>query len=100
MYHFRLADESVSTVLHWERSHHLTIGHEQESAELTGFEHNAMSPIGLKQKNIPIIMDEKITRLHPNFFWAGGGEVDLKLGMSIEEFTSSVPLLHVADITH
>lgn len=66
---------------------------------MTGFEHNAMCPIGLKQKDIPIILDEKIVNLTPNFFWAGGGEVDLKLGVKVSEFCESVKLLRVADIT-
>lgn len=67
---------------------------------MTGFEHNAMCPIGLLQKNIPIILDEKITNLTPKFFWAGGGEVALKIGVSVEEFVKNVPLLSIADVTH
>lgn len=54
----------------------------------------------MKEKDIPILLDEKITKLHPSFFWVGGGEVDLKLGFSISQFLEKVPLVQVADITH
>lgn len=35
-------------------------------------------------------MDEAITKLKPDFFWLGGGEVDLKLGIKTPEFIDAV----------
>jgi hypothetical protein len=37
-----------------------------------------------------VILDEAIVKLHPDFFWLGGGEVDLKLGIRTSEFISFV----------
>jgi hypothetical protein len=37
---------------------------------------NAVTPIGMKT-DIPIILCESITKLQPNYFWLGGGEVDV-----------------------
>jgi hypothetical protein len=33
-----------------------------------------------------VILDEAILRLNPDFFWLGGGEIDLKLGIRTSEF--------------
>lgn len=58
---------------------------EAVSDRLSGFEHNAVSPVGIKTP-LPILMSHKIAELKPDFFWLGGGEVDLKLGMSAKDF--------------
>ncbi|GBG78434.1 hypothetical protein CBR_g26463 [Chara braunii] len=55
------------------------------SQELTGFGHNAVTPFGMKT-NIPVILSHEITNLNPPFFWLGGGEVDLKLGIRTDDF--------------
>ncbi|PWZ20625.1 hypothetical protein Zm00014a_030873 [Zea mays] len=60
---------------------------EEESHKLTGFVHNAVTCIGM-ETNIPVIIDEAITKLDEDFFWLGGGEVDLKLGMRTSQFLS------------
>ncbi|KAL2472482.1 YbaK/aminoacyl-tRNA synthetase-associated domain [Abeliophyllum distichum] len=62
---------------------------EETSAKLTGFEHNGVTCIGMKT-DIPIILDEAIVRLIPDFFWLGGGEIDLKLGIRTSEFIDFV----------
>ena len=36
-----------------------------------------------------VIIDEAITKLDEDFFWLGGGEVDLKLGMRPSEFLNA-----------
>ncbi|KAL3693182.1 hypothetical protein R1sor_006833 [Riccia sorocarpa] len=58
---------------------------EAESNALTGFEHNAVTPFGMLT-NIPVILSDAIVRLQPEFFWLGGGEVDLKLGIRTQDF--------------
>jgi hypothetical protein len=35
---------------------------------------------------LQVIIDEAITKLDEDFFWLGGGEVDLKLGMRTSQF--------------
>ncbi|KAM1037524.1 hypothetical protein ACFX15_031728 [Malus domestica] len=63
----------------------LRLAPEDKSIELTGFEHNAVTCVGMKT-DIPVILDEAIEKLNPDFFWLGGGEVDLKLGIRTSEF--------------
>ncbi|KAG0472621.1 hypothetical protein HPP92_014040 [Vanilla planifolia] len=67
----------------------LRLAPEEESMRLTGFVHNAVTCVGMKT-DIPVILDEAITKLQPDFFWLGGGEVDLKLGIRTAEFISTV----------
>ena len=75
-FHFRLADEGVAR-------------------ELTGYGYNAITPFLMKTK-VPVLLSKSVLELTPQYFWMGGGEVDLKLGMSVEEFISVVQPL-VAD---
>ncbi|KAJ7553399.1 hypothetical protein O6H91_06G096400 [Diphasiastrum complanatum] len=62
---------------------------ESDSCNLTGYEHNAVTPLNMRT-NIPVILSEKILKLEPNFLWLGGGEVDLKLGMRVQDFMDLV----------
>ncbi|XP_059276002.1 uncharacterized protein LOC132030396 [Lycium ferocissimum] len=62
---------------------------EEISTKLTGYEHNAVTCIGMRT-DIPVILDEAITKLNPDFFWFGGGEIDLKLGIRTSEFIDFV----------
>ncbi|KDP39852.1 hypothetical protein JCGZ_03383 [Jatropha curcas] len=71
----------------------LRLAPEETSVKLTGYEHNGVTCIGMKT-DIPVILDEAIVRLNPDFFWLGGGEIDLKLGIRTSEFISSIkPLI-------
>ncbi|XP_004298646.1 PREDICTED: uncharacterized protein LOC101310605 [Fragaria vesca subsp. vesca] len=67
----------------------LRLAPEETSIQLTGFEHNAVTCIGMKTE-IPVILDEAIQKLNPDFFWLGGGEVDLKLGIKTSQFINVV----------
>ncbi|KAL6556893.1 hypothetical protein OROHE_006769 [Orobanche hederae] len=62
---------------------------EETSMKLTGFEYNGVTCIGMKT-DIPVILDEPIVKLNPDFFWLGGGEVDLKIGIRTPEFIDYV----------
>ncbi|KAL1923347.1 uncharacterized protein VTP21DRAFT_8327 [Calcarisporiella thermophila] len=55
------------------------------SYELTGFDNNGVCPIGMK-KELPIILSESIARLQPPVLWLGGGDVDWKLCLPVEDF--------------
>lgn len=68
-FHFVLADEEIS---------HL----------LTGFNHNAVSPFGLLSK-IPIVICSQCCQVNPSYIYLGGGDVHVKLGISIEDFKRS-----------
>ncbi|KAL3818215.1 hypothetical protein ACJIZ3_004120 [Penstemon smallii] len=63
----------------------LRLAPEETSVKLTGYEHNGVTCIGMKT-DIPVILDEAIVKLIPDFFWLGGGEIDLKLGIRTSEF--------------
>ncbi|KAK7330749.1 hypothetical protein VNO77_24948 [Canavalia gladiata] len=67
----------------------LRLAPEETSAELTGYGHNAVTCIGMKT-DIPVILDEAIVKLTPDFFWLGGGEVDLKLGIRTSQLIKFV----------
>ncbi|KAH0914922.1 hypothetical protein HID58_029368 [Brassica napus] len=73
----------------------LRLAPEETSIELTGFEHNSVTCVGMKT-SIPVcdggvvILDEAIAKLRPDFFWLGGGEIDLKLGVRTSEFLDFV----------
>lgn len=67
----------------------LRLAPEETSIKLTGYEHNAVTCIGMKT-DIPVILDEAIVKLNPNYFWLGGGEVDLKLGIRTSDFINFV----------
>ncbi|KAL3497470.1 hypothetical protein ACH5RR_040202 [Cinchona calisaya] len=67
----------------------MRLASDEISAKLTGYEHNAVTCIGMKT-DIPVILDEAMAKLNPNFFWLGGGEIDLKLGIRTSEFIDFV----------
>ncbi|GLJ15524.1 hypothetical protein SUGI_0254970 [Cryptomeria japonica] len=62
---------------------------EEDAFVLSGYEHNAITPIGMKT-DIPVILSDAIVKLKPDYFWLGGGEVDLKLGIRTQEFINFV----------
>eukprot|EP00850_Spirogloea_muscicola_P005416 SM000024S07878 [mRNA] locus=s24:1025102:1026357:- [translate_table: standard] len=104
-YTARLHAEKVRVFVHSlsggqvpKKRYNMRLAPEDESAELTAFEHNAVTPIGMRTR-IPVILSEAIIKLEPPFFWMGGGEVDLKLGMQTEDFISSVQPL-IADCSY
>ena len=62
---FQLAPEAVSDVM-------------------TGFIHNAVAPIGLRTP-IPLVVCQRCLDVSPPFLFLGGGEVDMKLGISTSD---------------
>jgi prolyl-tRNA editing enzyme YbaK/EbsC (Cys-tRNA(Pro) deacylase) len=75
---------------------HFRMADAETALRLTGFEHNAISPIGMTAR-MPVIIAKQIAELVPDWFWLGGGQVDLKLGFKVSEFISRLGA-HVADI--
>jgi len=65
--------------------------------ELTGFMHNAVCPFGLKTA-IPVVMSTACTQVKPRYIYMGSGRVDLKLGISLDDFISSTKAI-IADVT-
>ena len=52
----------------------------QVAQALTGFEHNAICPIGMT-KNVPVIIAEAITKLDGDWMWLGGRSGRPKIGL-------------------
>jgi len=42
--------------------------------------------VALADPCVPLVLSHHIVALQPDFFWLGGGEVDLKLGFSCRQF--------------
>lgn len=59
---------------------------EEDNDRLTGYEHNSVSPFGLLDGAVPIVLAKSICGVEPAFMWMGGGHVNVKLGMAVEEF--------------
>lgn len=73
---------------HSRKHFNMRLAPEAVSDELTGFSHNAVSPIGIRTQ-LPVVLSHRIMQLSPDFFWIGAGEVDLKVGMSATEFVKA-----------
>jgi prolyl-tRNA editing enzyme YbaK/EbsC (Cys-tRNA(Pro) deacylase) len=69
----------------------LHLAPEDVSAQLTGFTHNSVSPFGLASR-IPVIVCSRIaaSSLKPPFVYLGGGEVDLKIGLSVSSLVQAL----------
>ena len=67
---------------------HFRLAPEPEAFELTGMVNNAITPFFMKPggQKLPILLSEKIAKLDPSYFWMGGGRLELKMGISVEEF--------------
>ena len=64
---------------------------EDVSEKLTGFGHNGVSPFGMLDSTIPIIVCKNIVEnVRPKFIWMGGGDKDWKLGMAVSECVSAL----------
>ena len=62
---------------------------------ITGCGHNAVTPL---KQDLPIVLSDAITNLPSGQFWLGGGHVDLKLRLQVEE-AIRVMKMTVADVT-
>ena len=76
----------------------LTFAAPDVSEQLSGYDHGSVTPVGIKT-SIPIILSHKVTKLVPNFFWMGGGEEELKLGMTVDDFVRAYSPL-IVDCTY
>lgn len=47
-----------------------------------------VTPICMKTR-LPIFMSDRIEQLPTDFFWLGAGEVDLKVGMPVQQFIAA-----------
>ena len=79
------------------KSFNLRLAEESAAIALTGFEHNGMTPIGLKQSGLPMLFASSLLGLQGGSLALGGGEVDVKWRVSIPQFLKAFQPV-VADI--
>eukprot|EP00743_Colponemidia_sp_Colp-15_P005967 GILK01006413.1.p1 GENE.GILK01006413.1~~GILK01006413.1.p1 ORF type:complete len:234 (-),score=23.76 GILK01006413.1:238-900(-) len=70
---------------------------EEVQEALTGYEKGSVTPF-LMKSNIPVIVSAPIMDLQPPMLWLGGGELTLKLGMSLQDLSDALQPF-VADVT-
>lgn len=67
---------------------HFQLAKEEDSARLTGYKHNAVSPFGLVE-DIPIVICKNCVEMSTPYLYLGGGKVDVKVGLSVHDFVRS-----------
>lgn len=65
--------------------YNLRLTSEEQCLQLTGFLNGGVSPIGLLKSNVPVIVSSEMTLLQPKLAVIGGGHVDWKLVIGIDE---------------
>ena len=73
------------------------LAEEEISLKLSGYIHNAVTPLGMLA-GMPVIICEACTRLSPPFVWLGGGAVDVKLGITVADLAAATGAI-VANIS-
>ena len=68
----------------------LRLAPEEVSEQLTGFGHNGVSPFGMLDKSIPVVVCKSIMTVRPQRIWMGGGHKDWKLSMAVSEFVRGI----------
>lgn len=69
-------------------SYDFRIAETDDNDRITGYKHNSVTPFGLLDPNVPIVLAAAIVPLR--FFWMGGGHVNLKLGMAVTDFRKAL----------
>lgn len=72
---------------------------EDDSDRVTGFVHNSVTPFGLLEPSVPIVLSKAVMDVNPAFIWMGGGHVNLKLGMAVGQLVDALDafILDVSD---
>lgn len=70
----------------------------EDNDRLTGYVHNSVTPFGVVDDKVPIVLASVIKDVRPAFVYMGGGHVDLKLGMAVEDFVKGTSAI-VADVS-
>ena len=65
---------------------HFRVAKKEVAYEMTGFSFNSIGPYLMKSKDLLIIFPSKLYEIYPQYFYLGGGELELKVGVSIDDF--------------
>ena len=53
---------------------------------MTGFSFNSIGPYLMKSEDLLIIFPSKLYEIYTQYFYLGGGELELKVGVNIDDF--------------
>lgn len=65
---------------------HFRLAKNEVAFEMTGFTFNAIGPFLMKCKDMKILFPKNLYEIYPQYFFVGGGEYELKVGMCIDDF--------------
>ena len=65
---------------------HFRVAKKEVAYEMTGFSFNSIGPYLMKSEDLLIIFPSKLYEIYPNYFYLGGGELELKVGVCIDDF--------------
>lgn len=67
-------------------SFHLRFATPEANARLSGYEPGGVTPFGMLERRVPVVLAEAASRAPGGIIWMGGGHRDLKLGCAVKEF--------------
>lgn len=76
---------------------HFQLANDEDSLLLSGFGHNAISPVGLLQ-DIPVVICRRCLAVKNGIIYLGGGKVDVKLAVPVVDLIRGTNAI-VGDIT-
>ena len=65
---------------------HFRVAKKEVAYEMTGFSFNSIGPYLMKSTDLLIIFPSKLYEIYPQYFYLGGGELELKVGVCIDDF--------------
>ena len=65
---------------------HFRVAKKEVAYEMTGFSFNSIGPYLMKSEDLLIIFPSKLYEIYPQHFYLGGGELELKVGVCIDDF--------------
>ena len=68
------------------RQMHLRVAPKEIAYEMTGFTFNSIGPYLMKSEDLLILFPSKLYEIYPQYFFLGGGELELKVGLNINDF--------------
>ena len=69
----------------------------EDMNRLSGYMFNAVTPFFMADETLPVILDQNIAELKPQYLWLGGGRKSLKLGCSVDELKDHLGARLVVD---
>jgi prolyl-tRNA editing enzyme YbaK/EbsC (Cys-tRNA(Pro) deacylase) len=70
----------------------------EKALELTGFVNNAVTPFGILETRLPLLMTTGMNQLNPSIVYMGAGDVDWKLSVPVKELIEKLNV-KVVDLT-